>query len=176
VTVAVPGATPVKAAVQVPADSVQLAATVPTVLSEDVKLTVPVGVFAAVVVSVTVAVQVEVLAMLMLAGLHETPVEVLSGTEAATPAVANALASVTPLTGALTNAISGSTAGPAVTRIQSFVPETLWPAQPELTRTSMPVCVVESTLYVTVNSIPVVGATVEPPRLRRPTLAMPLPS
>ncbi len=71
---------PVKSAVQVPAVvSVQLVPTVPTVVLEDVKLTVPVGVFAAFVVSVTVAVQVDVPPTLMLAGLHATPVEVMSG-------------------------------------------------------------------------------------------------
>jgi len=78
VTVAVPGATPVKTAVQLPDTKVQLAATVPTAVFDDVKLTVPVGVFAGVVVSVTVAVHVDVPPMLIDAGLHTTPVAVLS--------------------------------------------------------------------------------------------------
>ena len=77
-TVAVPGATPVKTAVQLPDTKVQLAATVPTAVFDDVKLTVPVGVFAGVVVSVTVAVHVDVPPMLIDAGLHTTPVAVLS--------------------------------------------------------------------------------------------------
>ena len=78
-TVAEPGATPVKAIEQLPVRSkVQLAATVPTVVSEDEKLTLPVGVFEAVVVSVRVAVQVEVPPMPILAGEQTTVVEVLS--------------------------------------------------------------------------------------------------
>lgn len=78
VTVAEPGETPVKDTLQLPLTRGQLAPTVPTELAEDVKVTVPVGVFAALVVSVTVAVQVEVPPMLMLAGAHETEVDVLS--------------------------------------------------------------------------------------------------
>ena len=80
-TVAEPGATPVKAAVQVPdAPSVQLAATVPTAVFDDVNVTVPVAIREAVVVSVTVAVQVDVPPMLIEAGAHETAVVVLSFT------------------------------------------------------------------------------------------------
>ncbi len=78
VTVAVPTATPVNAAVHLPDDSVQLAPTVPTEVFEDTKLTVPPGVFDAVVVSVTVAVQVEVPVGTMVLGLQATAVDVLS--------------------------------------------------------------------------------------------------
>ena len=56
----------------------QLAPTAPTVVSEDVKLTLPDGTFAALVVSVTETVQVEVEPMLMDAGEQDTAVEVLS--------------------------------------------------------------------------------------------------
>ena len=77
-TVAVPIATPVKVVAHFPEDRVQLAPTVPTAVSEDVKLTVPVGVFEAVVVSVTVAVQVEVALGAIVLGLQATTVEVLS--------------------------------------------------------------------------------------------------
>ncbi len=59
-TVAVPTATPVKVTEHLPADKVQLAPTVPTAVFDDVKLTEPVGVLAAFVVSATVAVQAEV--------------------------------------------------------------------------------------------------------------------
>ena len=45
-----------------------------------------------------------------------------------------------------TRTVSGSTAAPLVISTQSFVPVTLPPAQPVLTRMSMPVRVVESTL------------------------------
>ncbi len=63
-TVAEPGATPVNAAVQVPdAPSVQLAATVPTAVFDDVNVT-----------------QVDVPPMLIEAGAHETAVVVLSFT------------------------------------------------------------------------------------------------
>ncbi len=79
-TVAVPGATPVKAAVQLPPDKMQLAATVPTAVFEDTKVTLPVGVREAVVVSVTVAVHVEVPPMLMEARLQLTAVDVPSAT------------------------------------------------------------------------------------------------
>ena len=78
VTVAVPADTPVKTAVQLPDTKVQLAATVPIALFDDTKFTVPVGVFAGIVVSVTTAVQVEVPPMLMLLGLQATAVDVLS--------------------------------------------------------------------------------------------------
>ncbi len=77
-TVAVPGKTPVKVTVQLPAVKPQLAPTVPTAVLDDVKVTEPVGVLAAFVVSVTVAVQVDVPPMLMLAGAQETLVDVLS--------------------------------------------------------------------------------------------------
>jgi len=77
-TVAVPGATPVKTAVQLPDTRVQLAATVPTAVLDDVKLTVPVGVFAGVGMSETVAVQVEVPPMLIEAGAQDTTVKVSS--------------------------------------------------------------------------------------------------
>jgi len=77
-TVAEPGATPVKVTVQVPVPpSVQLAATVPTAVFDDVNVTVPLGVMAVPTsVSVTVAVQVEPPPMLMLDGAQETPVDV----------------------------------------------------------------------------------------------------
>lgn len=78
VTVAVPGATPVNITLQLPPVSVQLALTVPTVVSEDWNETVPVGMFVGVVVSATVAVHADVAPMLMLAGVQLTLVEVLS--------------------------------------------------------------------------------------------------
>jgi len=78
VTVAVPADTPVKTAVQLPDTRVQLAATVPTAVFDDVKLTVPVGVFAGVVVSETLAVHVDVPPMLIDAGAQDTAVKVLS--------------------------------------------------------------------------------------------------
>jgi hypothetical protein len=79
VTVAEPDATLVKTTPQVPVESsVQLASTVPTVVSDEVKLTLPVGVFATLVVSVTVTVQVEVVPTGIEEGLQLTPVEVLS--------------------------------------------------------------------------------------------------
>ncbi len=77
-TVAVPGATPVKVTVHLPAVKLQLAPTVPTAVLDDVKVTEPVGVLAGVVVSVTVAVQVDIPPTLMLARAQETPVDVLS--------------------------------------------------------------------------------------------------
>ncbi len=91
VTVAVPVATPVKATEQVPDTRVQLAATVPTAVFEDTKVTVPVGVFAGVVVSETVAVQVEVAPIPILFGLQTTAVEVLSATRGLTVIVAATL-------------------------------------------------------------------------------------
>ncbi len=78
VTVAVPGATPVKAAVQLPDTRVQLAATVPTEVSDETKLTLPVGVFDGVVVSATVAVQVDSAPGKTVEGLQAKLVEVLS--------------------------------------------------------------------------------------------------
>ena len=125
VTVALPTPTPVKVTEQLPEDRVQLVPIVPTAVFDDVKLTEPVGVFEVTLRSVTVAVHVEVPPMLMLAGLHATLVEVLSFTTGGTPAVANALRSITPLTDAPASAISGSTAAPWVTSIQSLVPATL---------------------------------------------------
>ena len=80
VTVAVPGLTPVKAAVQLPPDKMQLAATVPTAVFEDTKVTLPVAVREAVVVSVTVAVHVEIPPMLIEARLQLTAVDVPSAT------------------------------------------------------------------------------------------------
>jgi hypothetical protein len=144
-TVAVPGAIPVKLTEQLPDTSVQLAPTVKTAVLDETKLTVPVGVFDGFVVSVTVAVQVDVPPMIIVAGLQATAVEVLSF-KARTPAVANAFGSDTPATVAPTSAVSGTTAAPLVIRIQSFVPVTLPPEHPELTRISMAAGVVESTL------------------------------
>jgi hypothetical protein len=61
VTVAVPAPWGVKVTEQVPVeDRLQLAPTTPTEVFDDVKLTLPVGVLEAFVVSVTVAVQVDV--------------------------------------------------------------------------------------------------------------------
>jgi hypothetical protein len=174
--VAVPAATPVNFAVHMPDESVQLAATVPAAVFEDVKVTVPVGMLEGVVVSVTVAVHVEAPVGMIVAGVHTITVDVVSNVTTGTPAVARALGSVTPLTDAPTRRVSGSTAAPAVINTQSFVPVTLPPEHPELTRTSMPVCVVESTLYVTVNNSPVVGCIVTAPRESMPRLATPLPS
>ena len=73
-----PAATPVKVVVQWPDDSVQLAPTVPTAVFDEVKLTVPVGVLEAVVVSVTVAVHVDVPPGAIELGVQATAVEVLS--------------------------------------------------------------------------------------------------
>jgi hypothetical protein len=71
----------VKVTEQTPVESnVQLVPIVPTVVSEDVKLTSPVGTFEAVVVSVTVTVHVEVLPTLIDAGAQVTLVEVSSKT------------------------------------------------------------------------------------------------
>ncbi len=79
-----PGTTPVNITEQLPDTNVQLASTVPTEVSEDVKLTVPDGVLARFVVSETVAVQVEVAPMLIEAGAQETTVDVLSSWAALT--------------------------------------------------------------------------------------------
>ena len=76
--VAVPVATLVKSAVHLPADSEQLADTVPTPGFDDAKLTVPVGTFEAVVVSGTDAVQLEVPPMAIVLGLHAILEDVLS--------------------------------------------------------------------------------------------------
>ena len=69
-TVAVPAAPAANSAVQVPADRVQLAATVPAEGFDEVKLTVPVGVFEEVVVSGTVAIQFDLLPEVIVLGLH----------------------------------------------------------------------------------------------------------
>ena len=69
-----------KVTAQLPDVNKQLAPTVPTAVFDDVKLTVPVGVFAGVVVSVTVAVQVEVAPGTIVLGLQTTLVEVVSNT------------------------------------------------------------------------------------------------
>jgi hypothetical protein len=77
--VKVPGATPVAETVQEPdVVRLQLVPTVPTEEADDVKVTVPDGVFAGVVVSATVTVQVELPPILMLAGAQATLVEVES--------------------------------------------------------------------------------------------------
>jgi len=57
VTVKLPEATPVIVTVQLPPDNVQLAPTVPTVVSDEDRLTEPDGVLAGFVVSATVTVQ-----------------------------------------------------------------------------------------------------------------------
>jgi hypothetical protein len=84
VTVKLPGATPLAVTVQLPDDRLQLAPTVPTVVSDDVNVTLPVGVFDGVVVSETVTVHVEVPPMLIEDGTQDTEVEVLSRTTAVT--------------------------------------------------------------------------------------------
>lgn len=63
---------------QLPPTSEQLAAAVPTAVFDEVKLTVPDGILAEVVVSETVAVHDEVAPIAMLAGAHDTDVDVLS--------------------------------------------------------------------------------------------------
>lgn len=73
-----PAATPVALTLQLPDVRVQLAVTVPTVVSDEVKATMPDGAFAGVVVSDTVAVQLEEPPAVMLAGVQVTEVEVLS--------------------------------------------------------------------------------------------------
>ncbi len=78
-TVAVPVATPVKVAVHLPDIRVQLVATVPAAVADDVKLTEPVGVLEAVVVSVTVAIQLVVPpGTIVVGGPQTTAVDVLS--------------------------------------------------------------------------------------------------
>lgn len=77
-TVAVPGATPVNVATQVPDVSEQLALTVPIAVFDEVKPTLPPGTFVGVVVSATVTVQVEVPVGTIELGLQATLVEVLS--------------------------------------------------------------------------------------------------
>ena len=61
---------------QVPDTRVQLGVTFPTVVFEDVNVTIPEGVFDEAMVSETVAVQVDVPSILTLLGLQETRVEV----------------------------------------------------------------------------------------------------
>ncbi len=73
-----PAATAVSWAVQLPSESVQLACTVPTLVSEEEKLTVPVGVFEGVVVSGTVAVHMDFPPESMLLGLHAMLADVVS--------------------------------------------------------------------------------------------------
>lgn len=77
-TVAEPAPTPVNETLQLPLTRVQLAATVPTVVADDAKLTVPDGTFAGVVVSETVTVQLEVPPIEILMGRQDTEVDVLS--------------------------------------------------------------------------------------------------
>ena len=69
--------------VQLPPDNVQLASTVPTVVSDEVKLTLPDGVFAGVVVSETVTVQ-EPVRPTVNEEEQETVVEVMSNAGADT--------------------------------------------------------------------------------------------
>lgn len=78
VTVAEPGATPVKETLQLPLKREQLAPTVPTDVADDVKLTVPVGVLAELVVSEIAAVHVETPPMPTLLGVHTREVDELS--------------------------------------------------------------------------------------------------
>ena len=77
---------------QLPVESrVQLAPTVPTVVSDEVKLTLPDGIFEAVVVSVTATEQDEVPVGTMEAGVQLTLVEVLSCEETVTVTAAAVL-------------------------------------------------------------------------------------
>lgn len=64
-------------AVQLPEESAQLAATVPTAVLDEARLTTPVGIFAALVVSVTVMVQ-EPVRPTVTDAEQETAVEVAS--------------------------------------------------------------------------------------------------
>lgn len=59
--------------------SLQLEATVPTVVLDEAKLTVPVGVFVVFVVSVTVTVHIEFSFTPIVEGLQLTAVDVVSG-------------------------------------------------------------------------------------------------
>jgi hypothetical protein len=92
-TVAVPVAVPVNITEQVPASNMQLGALnePPVVPVANVNVTVPVGVFAGVVVSVTVAVQVDAWLITTVAGLQDTAVAVLSFAVFPTVIVAAAL-------------------------------------------------------------------------------------
>ncbi len=92
-TVAVPVATPVNVVVHLPDSRVQLGATVPTAMFDDVKLTEPVGLLEAVVVSVTVTAQVDVAVGRIVLGVQITAVDVLSFAKA--PYVASWLVVVT---------------------------------------------------------------------------------
>jgi hypothetical protein len=98
VTVALPTATPVKVTEQLVTlavvDNEQLAPAVPTLVSDETKLTVPVGAFVEVVVSATVAVQEEVPVGIIVLGLQATPVDVLSLPVMVTVMVAAVLALV----------------------------------------------------------------------------------
>lgn len=77
-----PDATPVRLTEQLVTlavvDKEQLAATVPTAVFDETKLTLPVGALAGVVVSATVAVQVEIPVGMIVLGLQATLVDVLS--------------------------------------------------------------------------------------------------
>ena len=77
VTVKLPTATPVIVTVQVPDVRVQLAPTVPMVVSDERKLTVPVGMLAVLVVSETVTEQ-EPVRPTVTEAEHDTTGEVLS--------------------------------------------------------------------------------------------------
>src|SRR2546427_11233058 len=72
--------------VQLPPDNMQLASTVPTVVSDEVKLTLPDGVFAGVVVSETVTVQ-EPVRPTVTEAAQDTEVEVSSLTTLIVPDV-----------------------------------------------------------------------------------------
>ena len=177
-TVAVPGAGPLKATEQLPADNVHVLALndPPVVPADGMNVMEPVGVFAGIVVSVTVVVQLEGLPMLTVLGLQATLVAVGSTETNTLFAVASAFGSGLPFTVAPTKSVSGTTAAPLVISTQSLVEATLPLAQPALTQISMAAGAVESTLYVTVNSSPVVGGRVAPPSASMPRLATPLPS
>jgi hypothetical protein len=94
VTVAVPGATPVRIVVHVPALKVQAAPTVATPIFDEMKLTLPPGTFAGVVVSATVTEHVEVPVGRIGLGVQATLVDVLSLLVTVTVIVAEELALV----------------------------------------------------------------------------------
>ena len=77
-TVAVPGPTAAKVTEHWPAVSVQLVPTVPTEVSDEVKLTVALGVLSVFVMSVTVTVHVDVSVAVIVLGVQETLVDVVS--------------------------------------------------------------------------------------------------
>jgi hypothetical protein len=147
-TVAVPGAGPLKVTVQLPADNVHvLALNEPPVVPVDgMNVTEPLGVFAGIVVSVTVAVQLEGLLMLTVLGLQAILVVVGSTATNTLFTVASAFASGLPFTVAPARSVSGSTAAPTVISTQSFVPVTLPAAQPATTKTSMDAGLFDTTL------------------------------